>query len=261
MSNLMDKGQSMAEEKASTGKSTKEKGKKTGEEPTRENRLQALEKKVDRLQKTVEAALDTVPTEEDLEAIMSLRKEVQKLRKARTEQDSKAEEMFSEIMERMSKGVRVQGIGEIKHLRKKIARFLTVVEKARSEEDHLDRLMKRLSRMSRRLKKKIKKHERTMESAARATERGAWASQKIPWVATGSAAVGGIVGVLMLAGLMMAGVPTLPRDARMTETEIERVRQDKYRDRLKQEMTSEEWNQYRKLLKEVGSRMSQESRD
>jgi hypothetical protein len=207
-------------------------------------RLRSLEEKIDRIPSQLEEAQPSAEVTKEIE------KEI-----------ANVAEEIGEVKAMLERGIPIEGKKEFRRMRKKLSRLLEnmhtkagMMDVEESLRESVREDLEALRTEQRRTKDELNDLTWRLKSSADSLD-AVW------WTTIGVGMMGGAVGAALLALVAWTATETLPQEWRMTAEEIERVRQDRGRDRLKQAMTEDEWQRYRSLLEKVGKRMRQQNQD
>lgn len=207
-------------------------------------RLRSLEEKIDRIPSQLEEAQPSAEVTKEIE------KEIANV----------AEEIV-EVKAMLERGIPIEGKKEFRRMRKKLSRLLENMHTKAGMMDVEERLRESVREELEALRTEQKRTKDELNDLTWRLKSSADALDAVWWTTIGVGMMGGAVGAALLALVAWTATETLPQEWRMTAEEIERVRQDRGRDRLKQAMTEDEWQRYRSLLEKVGKRMRQQNQD
>ncbi len=217
-------------------------------EQAEKNREQAEEnrEKIEALENTLEEIA------EELKGLRSdLSKKIDRAEEATKEVSGEVEKVIKAIDRIRSEGIELEGLSEVKDLRRKISRFLSMMEVETSEAKSVNNLLQRVRDQLRKVEKQAKKKNGEIaKGATMAKSGGKWAYTVARWSLV-LVVVGGLVGFLMQAVLTWVGYPILPQEVRMSPNEIDRVMRDRRVERAADQMTEKELKQFRSLLQEA----------
>ncbi len=189
---------------------------------------------------------------EELKGLRSdLSKKIDRAEEATEEVSSEVEKVIKAINRMRSEGVELEGLSEVRDLRRKISRFLSMMEMETSEAKSINNHLQRLRHLLRKVEEQAKKKNGEIAKGANmAKSGGEWAYKVAMWSPM-LGVVGGLVGFLMQAVLTWVGYPILPQEVRMSPNEIDRVMRDRRVERAADQMTEKELKQFRSLLQEA----------
>jgi hypothetical protein len=251
----MDEAEEMAEEESASRKAEENRDRIEALEEALE---EVLKKKFEGLKGDLKEGLGQVVgqmVEEKLQPALAAERSLAEERSDLEERLSSAEEAIRGLETRLDQGVEVKQTEEMKDLRRKISRFLSLADLRKEQEKTMSNEIQRLRRWKGQTEREMKERQRKLDSAERTTRDSAETIRTAAWWSPVTAFVGGLVGLVMMALLTRVGYTILPQSLRMTPTEIEQVMQERNRDVLEQEMTEEELNQYRESLKKAEKRL------
>jgi archaellum component FlaC len=207
-------------------------------------RLRSLEEKIDRVPSQIEEAQ---PGEERAEEIKR--------------QIANVAEEIGEVNETLERGIPIEGKKEFRRMRKKLSSLLKNMDTRAAMMDVEESLRESVREELEALRTEQKRTKDELDDLTWRLKSSADALDAVWWTTIGVGMMGGAVGAALLALVAWTATETLPQEWRMTTGEIERVRQDRVRDRLKQAMTEGEWQRYRSLLEKMRKRIKQQNQD
>ena len=207
-------------------------------------RLRSLEEKIDRVPSQIEEAQ---PGEERAEEIKR--------------QIANVAEEIGEVNETLERGIPIEGKKEFRRMRKKLSSLLKNMDTRAGMMDVEESLRESVREELEALRTEQKRTKDELDDLTWRLKSSADALDTVWWTTIGVGMMGGAVGAALLALVAWTATETLPQEWRMTTGEIERVRQDRVRDRLKQAMTEGEWQRYRSLLEKMRKRIKQQNQD
>jgi DNA repair exonuclease SbcCD ATPase subunit len=207
-------------------------------------RLRSLEEKIDRVPSQIEEAQ---PGEERAEEIKR--------------QIANVAEEIGEVNETLERGIPIEGKKEFRRMRKKLSSLLKNMDTRAGMMDVEESLRESVREELEALRTEQKRTKDELDDLTWRLKSSADALDAVWWTTIGVGMMGGAVGAALLALVAWTATETLPQEWRMTTGEIERVRQDRVRDRLKQAMTEGEWQRYRSLLEKMRKRIKQQNQD
>ena len=222
-----------------------------------EETLNQLVEKIDQLAETVGQLAESQPEEDRLDR-ETLREELQEAIPRETPKG--VQELRSTLEKAIEEGIPVKGREEYQRLREKVEQLVRqirvkaeLLQQGEEIQEKVNQALKNLENEKRKMKNDHSSLLRRLERTAGALE-SKW--RRRVWAGL----VGGVVGTVVLAGIGWASMQTLPQKWRMTPGEI---RQAEGLERLEaatsENLTEEEYETYRKLLKKAYER-DQDSR-
>lgn len=205
-------------------------------------RLRSLEEKIDEIPSQLEEAHPRA------EVIKEIKREI-----------ANVKEEASELKAMLERGIPIEGKEEFRRMREKLSSLLRNMHTKAGIMDVEESLRESVRQELEALRSEQKRMKDELDDLTWRLKSSADALDAVWWRTVGVGMLGGVVGAVLLALVAWTATETLPQEWRMTAEEVRRINQDRARDRLKQEMTEDEWKQYRTLLEKVGKRMRQQN--
>lgn len=221
------------------------------EEMNRKRQLSKIPKRL----RSLEEKIDQIPSQlEEAHLSAEVTKEIKK-------EIANVKEEAGELKAMLERGIPIEGKEEFRRMRKKLSSLLENMHTKAGIMDIEESLRESVRRELEALRSEQKRTKDELNDLMWRLKSSADALDAVWWTTVGVGMLGGVVGAALLALVAWTATETLPQEWRMTAEEVRRINQDRARDRLKQEMTEDEWKQYRTLLEKVGKRMRQQNQD